>query len=394
MISTFPAQREEKRLALLAAVESVRDRLLANADEAEAKGYLPQDTVDALNDSGLLSYKVPEELGGAEADPLIQLDVVEAATQIDPAAGWCLMIGAASIANMGAFLPGEAIDEIFPGGRIPKAAGVNAPTGWATPVEGGYRVSGRWAFGSGVRHSDWISAGAWEVNDQQEPPYRQIRVVFPRADVYIHDNWQVMGLKGTGSCDYSVADVFVPQRFTWDGVESRPHRGGPFFLLGRPGQVVTGHCGFALGVGRLALNAITELAQVKLRGYAGAETLLANRGSFQRALGECDLRLRAARALVVETLDEAWDSVCRGITPEPPLQARMRSAASFSTSVAADVVSQAFRFGGGTALHQTHVLQKCLRDINASAQHQMVSDAAFEYHGQFLLGLPGANAMG
>ena len=227
MISTFPAQREEKRLALLAAVGSVRDRLLANADQAEAMGHLPQDTVDALDDCGLLSYKVPEALGGAEADPLMQLDVVEAVTRIDPAAGWCLMIGAASIANMGAFLPDDAIDEIFAGGRIPRAAGVAAPSGRAKPVEGGYRVTGRWAFGSGVGHSDWISAGAWVVDDEQQLT-RQIRVVFPTADAHIHENWQVMGLKGTGSCDYSVSELFVPQRFTWDGAESGPRRAVPF----------------------------------------------------------------------------------------------------------------------------------------------------------------------
>ena len=393
MVSTFQAKREEKRLAFLTAVESIRDRLLANADQAESLGYLPQDTVDALDDSGLMSYKVPEALGGAEADPLVQLDVVEAVTRIDPAAGWCLMIGAASIANMGAFLPDEAIAEIFLGGRIPRAAGVAAPSGRAKPVEGGYLVTGRWAFGSGVGHSDWISAGAWVV-DGQEQRTRQIRVVFPTSDAYIHDNWQVMGLKGTGSCDYSVSELFVPQRFTWDGAESGPRRGGPFFLLGRPGLVTTGHCGFALGVGRLALDAITELAQTKERGYAGGMTLVAGRGSFQRALGECDLRLRAARALVVETLEEAWESVCRGVTPEPPLQARMRAAACFSTEEAAEIAAQAFRYGGGASLYQSQVLQKCLRDINAAAQHQMVGNSAYENHGQFLLGLPDASPMG
>ena len=363
MVSTFQAKREEKRLAFLTAVESIRDRLLANADQAESLGYLPQDTVDALDDSGLMSYKVPEALGGAEADPLVQLDVVEAVTRIDPAAGWCLMIGAASIANMGAFLPAEAIAEIFLGGRIPRAAGVAAPSGRAKPVEGGYLVTGRWAFGSGVGHSDWISAGAWVV-DGQEQRTRQIRVVFPTSDACIHDNWQVMGLKGTGSCDYSVSELFVPQRFTWDGAESGPRRGGPFFLLGRPGLVTTGHCGFALGVGRLALDAITELAQTKERGYAGGMTLVAGRGSFQRALGECDLRLRAARALVVETLEEAWESVCRGVTPEPPLQARMRAAACFSTEEAAEIAAEAFRYGAALPLPVPGPA-KVLRDINA-----------------------------
>ncbi len=393
MAVTFPAQREEKRLALLSAVESIRGRLLANADEAEALGTLPQDTVNALYDSGLLAYKTPVEMGGAEADPLLQLEIVEEVTKIDPAAGWCLMIGSASVANMAAFLPDEGLAEVFAGGRIPTAAGVFAPRGKAREVAGGYEVTGRWSFGSGVRHSEWVSAGALVV-DEDGRRGKQVRVVFPTADVCLHDNWQVMGLKGTGSCDYSVSEVFVPERLSWEVTETLPRRGGPFFLLGRPGMVTTGHCAFALGVGRLALDAVTELAQAKQRGYAEGMDLVANRGAFQHVLGECDLRLRAARALVTETLSEAWESVCRGVTPEPPLQARMRSAASFSTEEAADIAAQCFRYGGGTALYQSHVLQKCLRDINAAAQHQMVSDSAYENHGQFLLGLPTANPMG
>ena len=392
MIATFPTQREEKRLALLEAVESIREILQAGSDEAERIGTLPQASVKALYDTGLLSFKMPEELGGAEADLLTQVDVVEAVTRIDPAAGWCLMIGAASVANITAFLSDEAIEELFVNGH-PLTAAAFSPSGKATSVDGGYRVTGRWAFGSGVRHSQWISAGAW-VDDNERPNFRQIRLVFPSADATIHDNWKVMGLQGTGSCDYSVSDLFVPQRFTWDVNNDKPRRGGPYFLLGRPGNVTTGHCAFALGVGRLALDAIIDLAASKARGYGSTSGLVAGRGSFQRALGLCDLRLRAARALVVETLAEAWESVCQGVTPPGPLQARMRAAASFSTEVAADVVSQAFRYGGGTALYQSHVLQRCLRDLEAAAQHLMVSDSSYEIHGQFMLGMPEIDPMG
>ena len=393
MIATFPEQREAKRQALLDAVESLRDIFLAGADEGEATGTLPQATVDAIYESGLFSFKMPQVLGGAEADPMIQLDVIEAASRIEPSAGWCLMIGAGSLANMAAFLPDEAIDEIFVGGQAPKSAGVAAPSGEATPVEGGYRVSGRWSFGSGIRHSQWVTGGAMLVGSNSVPP-QMIRMVVPTSQVQIHDNWQVVGLRGTGSCEYSLSDVFVPQRFTWAGAEAQPRRGGPNFLLGRPGMQTTGHCGFALGVGRRALDAVTELAQTKKRGYRGSEALVAARGSFQRFLGESDLRLRAARALVQETIEEAWASVCQGMTPPLPLQARMRASAAYSTEEAADVASQAFRFGGGTAMYNSHVLQKCLRDINAAAQHQMVSDRAYENHGQFALGFPGANPMG
>ena len=126
MIATFPEQREAKRQALLDAVESLREIFLAGADEAEATGTLPQATVDAIYESGLFSFKTPQVLGGAEADPMIQLDVIEAASRIEPSAGWCVMIGAGSLANLSAFLCDEAIDEIFVGGTVrvrPAAAG-------------------------------------------------------------------------------------------------------------------------------------------------------------------------------------------------------------------------------------------------------------------------------
>ena len=392
MIGTFPEQREAKRQALLDAVESLRGVFLAGSDEGEAAGTLPQSTVDAIYDSGLFSFKTPKVLGGAEADAMIQMDVIEAASRIESAAGWCLMIGAGSLSGMAAFLPNEAIDEIFVGGVAPKAAGVAAPTGKATLVEGGYRVSGSWAFASGIRHSQWVGFGAMVADGNST--LQQVRMVVPTSQVQIHDNWDVLGLRGTGSCEFSLSDVFVPQRFTWGGAEAKPLRGGPNFLLGRPGMQTTGHCGFALGVGRRALDAVTELAKQKKRGYRGNEVLVADRGSFQRFLGESDLRLRAAKALCMETIEEAWESVCQGITPPPPLQIRLRASGTYSTTEASDIVSQAFRFGGGTAMYNSHILQKCLRDINAAAQHQMVSDRAYENHGQFILGFPGANPMG
>ena len=150
MIATFPEQREAKRLALLDAVEGLRDVFLAGSDEAEETGTLPQATVDAIYESGLFSFKTPQVLGGAEADPMIQLDVIEAASRIEPSAGWCLMIGAGSLANLSAFLPGEAIDEIFAGGKAPMAAGVAAYSGEATPVEGG--IPGQRHVGLWKRH--------------------------------------------------------------------------------------------------------------------------------------------------------------------------------------------------------------------------------------------------
>ncbi len=390
MIS-FPTDRAEKRRVLMDAVESVRPVLEAGAPESEERATLAQASVDALYNSGLLRLKLPRVLGGAEADPVTQLDVLAAVSRIYPSAGWCLMIGAASLGTIGAYLSDEALDEVFVDGKPPLAAGVFSPNGTATPADGGYQVTGRWPFGSGVRHSQWICAGARVVAEQDGYP-AQVRLALPTSKVTIHDNWQVMGLRGTGSCDFSVENLFVPDRFASDSAASIPERGGALYLLGRPGFVVNEHSAFALGVAQRALDAAAETAISKMRGYT-TRNLLADRQTFQRALGEGDLQLRAARALNVELLEEAWEVACKGATPEPSLQARLRGAATYTTEVAADIISGCFRFGGGEALHESSVLQRCLRDISAGAQHQMVSDTAYENHGRFLLGLPDATVM-
>jgi indole-3-acetate monooxygenase len=166
----FPTDREEKRQVLLEAVERVRDTLRAGADDAEANATLPPATVQALDDAGLLALKLPAVLGGAEADLVTQLEVLEAVTYIDTSAGWCTLIGAAAIASLGAFLGDEAMAQIFGDGQVPRAAGAFMPSGQAVPVAGGYRVSGRWAFASGIRHAQWVSATARVVGESAAAP--------------------------------------------------------------------------------------------------------------------------------------------------------------------------------------------------------------------------------
>ena len=384
----FPKDRAAKRRVLLDAVEEVRPILEASAQEGEETATLPKASADALYESGLFRLKLPHVLGGTEADLVTQLDVLEAVSEIEPSAGWCLMIGAASLGGVGAFLADDAIEEIFANGNPPRTAGVFAPFGTAVPTDGGYLVSGRWSFASGIRHSQWISAGARVVTEESGYP-AQVRATMRTSDVNIHDNWQVMGLRGTGSCDFSVKDLFEPTSFAYDVSLTEPLRGGALYRLGRPAFVTNEHAAFALGVARRALDAILEVGRAKTRGYVSVNAM-AQRSVFQRMLSESDLKLRAARALNVEILEHAWQVVCEGSTPAPALQAELRSCATYSTDVAVEVVTQAFRFAGRAALFDSSVLQGCLRDINAGAQHQMVSDAAYENHGQFMLGLPDA----
>ncbi|NJN84909.1 MAG: hypothetical protein HC802_23225 [Caldilineaceae bacterium] len=293
-------EREVVRAAWMEKVASVRDVLIEHAEESEANGTLAQPAVDALRDAGFFMLKMPAALGGAEADPMLQIEVIEALSYIDAASGWCAMIAAGSGSGMSAFLP-EAGAELVYGRGAPITAGSFFPAGRAVPVTGGYRVSGRYRFASGIRHSDWISCSAVVVRhdgqmDADNSSAEVVNIVVPTSEVEIHDNWHVVGLRGTGSCDFSIDDLFVPTELTFapPGTTPKPNRGGPLFHLTIPASVATEHIGFAAGVARRALDELTIMATTQRGRYR--PSALSERQVVHRKIGEFDLRLRAARA--------------------------------------------------------------------------------------------------
>ncbi len=391
MTQIFPIERAEKRKALLEAVEVVRDTLESHAEESESQGTLARESVDALYQTGLLRMKLPAVLDGAEADPVTQMDVIEAVTRIHPSAGWCLMIGATSVSLPGVFLPDSVVGQVFDGNHVPRAAVAFMPTGTATPVDGGYLLSGRWPFASGVRHSQWLNAGVVVAPEGGAPAHHFF--CFPTESAQIHDNWQVLGLQGTGSCDFSVSELFVSREFVWDSQATPPQRGGPVGHMGIPAYITNEHVGFALGVARRALDIITEVAGTRRRGFTPSPSLLGSRSTFQRDLGECDMKLQAVHALAGEVFEEAFATVSAGNTIGPQLHAKTRSVATYATDVGVKVVSTAFRYSGGSAIYLSNSMQRCLRDIETAAQHLLVSSSAYENHGQFMLGQPDANPM-
>ncbi|MFP6749541.1 MAG: acyl-CoA dehydrogenase family protein [Alphaproteobacteria bacterium] len=380
----------ETRQRLLDAVDAIADVLVAQTPVDEARGTLSAETVKTLEDAGMFRLKLPTALGGAEADPTTQILVIESLSHANPAAGWCAMVGSTSVGMPGAFLPQEAVEQMFPGGRIPMCAAVAMPIGRMEIVDGGYLLSGRWPFGSGVRHSEWIAAGA-TVMRGETPEVRMM--VFPTASAQIHDNWQVAGLEGTGSCDFSVAGLFVAEEFSWERQNGPPLRGGPLYRIDHPGFVANEHAGFAIGVGRRALASFREREVAKSRGYTANNASLAARPAIQQMLGRAELRLRAARALAIEINDAAWRTVCAGDIPSNRLQGEMRAVATHCTDVALDVVTEAFRYSGGGAIYRKNILQQCLRDMNVAAQHLMVSEIAYENLGQMILGVADVNPM-
>ena len=389
----FPSDREAKRRLLLDAVRDVSAVVTAHALESEALETLAPESVEALDVAGLFRLKLPAELGGAEADPVTQMEVIEALAHVDANAAWVMMIGASSIAFPGAFLPDEGIAEVFAGGSVPRCAGAGAPSGVAVPVAGGYRLSGTWAFASGCRHSQWLQGGAVIDNQGEGGPEARM-FVFPAAAARIHDNWQVAGLQGTGSCDISVEGLFLPSWLSWDFedmIRGRPRRGGPIFRLGQPGFTTNEHAAFSIGVARRALDLVIDAARSKRRGRGAAAVTLADRAVFQRFAGQADLRLRAARSLAMASHERAMTLVEDGASLDPATQAELRAANVYATETGVAVTEQAFRYAGGSALHLEDPLQRCLRDVNAGAQHLAASDIAYENHGQFLLGLSQAS---
>ena len=386
MTMKFPTDRYEKRQVLLESVASVRDAVAACADESERLGTLAPAAVDAVRDAGLFTLKLPMSLGGAEADPVTQIEIIEELAYIDAAAGWCLMIGATAIGRPGAFLPDEAIAEMFAGGRIPTAATATSISGKAIPVEGGYILTGRWPFASGVRHAEWMVAGA-AVPARDDTEDSSLTLVYPVAEGHIHDNWHVMGLEGSGSNDISVKDLFVPAAFTWETAMWKPRRGDAIYRMGRPGFVANEHSGVALGIARRALDEIVDSAPRKKRGNPPTSSL-ADREAFRGDIAECDFRLRAARALAHEVYERAFAIACSGQVPDASVQAEMRAVSAHATFEAVDVATIAFRYTGGSAIHRGNILQRCLRNINAAAQHFMVSDSSLENYGATLLNIP------
>ncbi len=376
------------RDALLNAVSDIEETLLSVADEAQRIGTMPEAGWRAMHDSGLFRMKAPRSLGGTEADPVTQTEVFERVSYLDSTAGWTLFVGAGTLAIISGWLPDAAMSDFLIDGRLPRVTGGLAPTGNAEPVDGGYRLTGRWQFGSGSEHAEWMSGNAFIVG--QDPP-KVLSFAFPRSVVTIHGNWQVGGLKGTGSSDFSVTDHFVPNDHTFNNFEPAM-RGGALYRIGLPGLVANEHAGFALGVARRALDEVTELAKSKSRGYVLPQGV-ASRGVFQYELGKQDMNLLAARAGVMDAFEAIWQAASAGDPVTTGQQTAARCAAVHATEAALEACRFAFRYAGARSLYDGNVIERCLRDMQAGAQHGIVNDAAYEARGQHLLGLSDVAAL-
>jgi alkylation response protein AidB-like acyl-CoA dehydrogenase len=366
--------------------------IAAHADVIERRRSLPTDVVDALHGEGLFRTLLPRSASGEEIEPAEYVQMMMVLAAADASTAWC--VGQASGCSMAAaYMEPEAVRAIW--GDDPRAvlawgAGASAV---AKAVDGGYRVSGGWGFASGNRHATWLG-GHCRVEERDgtlrcwpdgTPVERTM--LFPRGQAKIDGHWEVMGLRGTGSDSYSVADLFVPDEFTVCR-DAAPFRreAGPLYKFSTTNLYGSGFGAVALGIARACLDALVELASVKKP--AGMSRGLRESPVVQTDLALGEAKLQSATLLLIDTLRSAWTEVACGAGMSLDMRMRIRMAATFATHQAKEVVDMAYHDAGASAIFESHPFERRFRDIHSVSQQVQARYSHFETIGAHLLGLP------
>jgi alkylation response protein AidB-like acyl-CoA dehydrogenase len=374
---------------LARAVAALGPRLRESAEQSERERRVPADIITAMVDAGIFRMCVPRSVGGGEVDPFTLVRVLEDLSAADASAGWCAMIGATSGLVAG-YLDADIARDLY--GDNPRAitGGVFAPHGRARVVEGGYRVTGRWPFASGCEHSTLLMGGC-VVEDAEGPrllptglPDPRL-MLFPASAARIVDTWSVSGLRGTGSHDIEVADLFVPASWSVSLVTDGPRETGLLFAFPVFGLLAVGIAAVALGIARSAVAELVRLASGKRP--TGTRRLLSERAAVQAQVAEAEALVGSARAYLSDRIGAAWEAAEASGTIPIPLRAGVRLAAAHATRSAARAVDLMYEAGGGTSVYATSPLQRHFRDVHVVTQHVMVAPATYELTGRLLLGV-------
>jgi len=352
------------------------------ADRAEAERTLPLEVVRALREAGLFRIAVKSEVGGAEATPREQILAIEAISEADGAAGWTLMIGIESLGFASAVLSPDVAEEVIAKNPEVIFSGALNPLGRATRVDGGVRASGRWPFASGCLHSDWFW-GQCVLEEDGKP--QLLEVLVSRSDFQVIDTWHVAGLRGSGSHDVEIRDLFVPERFTTRVGSGRLHASGPLFRLPPFSRLAYNKVGVSTGIARAALDAFVELACERVP--RGMRTPLRERRFAQESIAEAETVLRSARAFVFESVEELWQETCAGRMPSSKQRALVQLACSKAVAASARAVEIVHAAAGTSANLLSSPLERRMRDVHVVGQHIIVSPALIEPASRVLLGL-------
>lgn len=361
----------------------------AASDEIERTQRIPEPLLTGLHQARLFRMLLPRSAEGDAIEPTPYLRIIEEISRHDGSVGWCLFTGNSS-ALMAAYLAPDTAREIWGDPRAAVAWGPpNATKAHAVP--GGYRISGTWQFASGCRHATWMGAhcqviepdGSLRMNRFGRPHVRSF--LFPAAKASLIDgSWNVIGLRGTASDSYTVADLFVSEPFT-STREDPALRQEPGRLYAFPvqGLYAVGAAGVALGLARAMLDAFVALARRKTPRALGP---LAGNAAVQSGAARAEAKLGAARAYLLHTLETIWANA--GDTAPIPIadRVRLRLATAQAIEVSIEVADHAYRAAGADAIFAGSAFERRFRDIHTLSQQTQARHAHFEAVGQAMLG--------
>jgi alkylation response protein AidB-like acyl-CoA dehydrogenase len=356
----------------LAAAKKLRGLFDENAEKFPDEPVRPE-SIQALVAAGLFGVMTPKEVGGAELPINDVIDIFAEVSRADASTGWCLMAGASAVGYFGAFAEQSFVDGFFADG-IPLVAGQFAPNGTGVPEAGGHRITGDYRFGSGIHYAEWVGAG-FLVHPEagSDAPVEYRFGVVPKSEIQLKYNWDVMGLGNTASYDYEMRDCFSPPGSSFLFAAPVRLRGGRIFELGVIALTAVGHAGWAIGVGRRALDELRAIAKTKVR--MGAGSFLKDSERFLHELGTLESRLRSASAWVHESFRDLESEVEETGKVDVEKNNVVRQATVHVTQEAADIVRGAYLLAGTTGL-RAGALQRCFRDIHAGSQHFFASPAS------------------
>jgi len=378
---------------LLARAEALIPVLRERADRAEELRRLPDETIADLHASGLFRVLQPKRVGGSELPFRHLVELVAVIARGCGSTAWVLANLAAHHWLFGMW-PKEAQDEVW--GQSPDnliGSALIFPRGRAKKVDGGYRLTGRWPFSSGVDAAAWNLVGA--IAQDEESGAAEPRIFLLSAKNYtVIDTWQVIGLAGTGSKDVAVDDVYVPEHRTLavDQISGGPNPGSavnPSVLYQLPAISLFAFCiaGVSLGLAQSAIEYFTNSTRTRLSSYTGRN--VADFNTVQVHVAEAAALADAARAIMLGDCDEATRSVGEGRVPSLDQRARYRRDGAFAAMLCTKAVDLLFTATGGGAIYARNPLQRVFRDVHAANAHYVLNwDINGATYGRVALGLP------
>lgn len=366
----------------LDALHGIAPLVAARRDTFDRERRLPDDVFAGLADAGLFRLWLPHSIGGAELSPHHFMEVVEAAAALDGSIGWLVGNGG-GMSRAGGYLPPAVAQRMFSDARAFVVSATGA-VGSLEPVAGGWRVSGRWPFGSGAAHATHFM-GLAAVGGQPGPDRPLMFCYLPRDRVSIHDTWHVSGLRGTGSSDWEARDVLVPADHVHSFLDHVPCDPGLLYRM-PPVSVFTWTVAVVpLGIARGAWKGFVELGQRKNR--LGTSTMLGDRETIQSLVGRTDAAIRSARAFLSEAMTELMMASDVGGERLVHARASLRLSATHAAETAVSVVNHLSAEAGASSLFETCTIERAVRDAQAAARHITMNSANYIVSGRIELGL-------